>query len=282
MKSFTKKYILGELSVKRLFTSIATVIALVYIFLFLWIHFFGDTMLFKPRPASYEKSMFFTTIVSGAGDTIAIEYRKSDTTACTIILSHGNAEDIGDISFITGAFHRAGFNCISYDYPGYGLTPGTPTEAGSNKTIEAVYDYLTTVEKVAPEKIILLGRSMGGGPSCFLATKKPVGGLILESTFTSAQRVFLGRKIIPVDRFDNLQRIKKVQVPLLVIHGTADQVVPISHGKALFEAANKPKFSLFLEGSKHNDIMVTGGEAYWGNIKAFIASTQYQRGPQLP
>lgn len=274
MKSFTKKYILGEMSVKRVITSLLTVGGVVYLILLVWAMIGADVLLFKPQPSSYKESMFFTTIVSEAGDTIAIEYRKKDTAACTILLSHGNAEDIGDISFITGAFQRAGYNCISYDYPGYGITPGEPTEEGCYRTIEAVYDYLTKVEKISPQKIILLGRSMGGGPSCYLAEKRPIGGLILESSFTSAQRVILGRKILPIDYFDNLARIKKVTSPLLVIHGTDDEVVPFAHGKALYEAANKPRFSLYLEGAKHNDIMVTGGEEYWGNIAGFTAFTQ--------
>lgn len=269
MNSVAKKYLVGEMSFKRLWKSVLSVVAVVYVVLILWVVFFSNSMIFKPRASSYEENMFFKRLEL-AGDTVAFEYRTvKDTTAYTVLISHGNAEDIGDISFITGAFEKAGFNCIAYDYPGYGLTPGTPSEEGCNRTIEAVYNYLTTSQKVPAEKIILLGRSMGSGPSCYLAARKPVGGLILESAFSSAVRVLTGVKILPVDKFDNLAELKKVKVPTLIIHGKKDEVIPFSHGEMLLEKAPRPKFSLFLDEAAHNDVMVVGGAHYWGGIMAF-------------
>lgn len=269
MNSTVKKLLVGEMSIKRLWKSVFSVVVVVYVVLILWVMFFSNSMIFKPRSSSYEESMFFKRMELD-GDTVAFEYRTvKDTAAYTILLSHGNAEDIGDISFITGAFQQAGFNCIAYDYPGYGLTPGTPSEEGCNRTIEAVYNYLTESQKIPAEKIILLGRSMGGGPSCHLAARKPVGGLILESAFTSAVRVLTGVKILPVDTFDNLAELKKVTAPTLVIHGKKDAVIPFSHGEVLLEKAPRPKFSLFLDEAAHNDVMVVGGAHYWGGIKAF-------------
>ena len=100
---------------------------------------------------------------------------------------------------------------------------------------------------------------MGSGPAADLASRRPVAGLILESAFTSAFRVMTRVSVLPFDRFDNLQKIKKVHCPVLVIHGTQDSVINVVHGRELFAAANEPKQALWVDGANHNDVAVVGG-----------------------
>ncbi|MEQ9550896.1 MAG: alpha/beta hydrolase [Coleofasciculus sp. G3-WIS-01] len=138
-------------------------------------------------------------------------------------------------------------------------------------------NYLKEQLGVPPEQIIAYGRSVGGGSAVDLAARHPLAGLILESSFTSAFRVVLPIPILPFDKFPNLDKITQVNCPVLVIHGTADGTIPLSHGKRLFAAAPEPKRSFWVEGASHNDLFWVAGEQYGKTLQEFaqlIAKTQ--------
>ena len=111
--------------------------------------------------------------------------------------------------------------------------------------------------------------TVGGGSAVELATQHPVGGLILESTFTSAFRVVVPFPILPFDKFSNLDKLRKVHCPVLVMHGQADQTIPIQHGQRLYEAAPEPKMSLWVAEAGHNDFAWVAGERYQQTLVAF-------------
>ena len=113
------------------------------------------------------------------------------------------------------------------------------------------------------------GRSIGGGPAVDLASREPVGGLILESTFTSASRVLTNIRIFPFDRFENINKIGSVRCPVLVIHGKKDRTIPFQHGEKLFAAANEPKVSFWVDNAGHNDLFKAAGGAYLKTIRDF-------------
>jgi len=192
-----------------------------------------------------------------------------------ILFSHGNGEDIG----MGGGFYEtlafgANISVLVYDYPGYGLTAGKPSERSIYETAEAAYRFLVEEKKFAPENIIVMGRSLGGGPSCFLAKKHPVGGLILESTFTSALRVVTGVRLLPFDPFSNISRIDRITCPKLVIHGTEDEIVPFSHGKKLATVAAQPCRFEAVKGAGHNDLFwVFGKDRYVELIREFLETS---------
>ena len=110
----------------------------------------------------------------------------------------------------------------------------------------------------------------------WLATQKPIGGMILEGAFTSAVRVALRVPILPFDPYDNIGRIGRVWCPILSIHGRQDRVIPFAHGQALFAKANEPKMSLWVDGADHNDLLDVAGEAYWKAIGEFAAMAKQQ------
>jgi len=189
-----------------------------------------------------------------------------------ILFSHGNGEDIG---MFDRFFHilTSGAECslLAYDYPGYGLTKGTPTEQSVYDTAEAAYRFLVEEQKFAPEDIVVMGRSLGGGPASYLAEKYPVGGLILESTFTSAPRVKTGIRILPYDPFPNITRIARITCPKLIIHGAQDEIIPFSHARRLAAAATPPCHLEAVEGAGHNDLFwVCGQENYIHFIREFL------------
>ena len=120
---------------------------------------------------------------------------------------------------------------------------------------------------------MIYGRSVGSGPSCFLAEKVPARALVLEAPFKSTFSV-VGMGWLPFDRFRNIDRVAKIDLPLLIIHGTRDTVVPYSHGEALFEAAAGPKRLYSVEGGGHNNLLFKAGERYWETLREFLASPE--------
>ncbi len=229
----------------------------------------ANSMMYHP-PHSYVDGAQVRKITTKSGRKISAVYLSKPEAEFTILFSHGNAEDLGTCEDYLLEVHRRGYNVLAYDYQGYGTSEGKPTEKNTYEDITAAYEYLTNESGVRPERVIVLGRSIGSGPTVWLATQRPVGGMILEGAFTSIVRVGLGAKILPFDYYDNLARIDDVHCPLLMIHGRRDRVIPFKHGQTLYEKANEPKMSLWVEGANHNDLIETAGGTYWTAIGEFI------------
>ena len=138
--------------------------------------------------------------------------------------------------------------------------------------MEAVYDKVVEDFERDPKNIILWGRSLGTGPSLFLASKKVVGGLILETPFLSAFRSVTGITMLPWDRFRNVDFTEKVSCSSLVIHGTLDEVVPFRQGRKIFDQLPEPKEFLEVKGANHNNLGEAGGKRYRHAIKEYLNS----------
>ncbi len=259
-----KQLLVGEFSVWRL----VRLLVIVYLTISVFVFFASDRMLFPVRPSSYVDSPDIVKIPRGDGTFLSAVYLLQTNAACTVLYSHGNAEDIGELLPYFRQYAEQGFSVLAYDYQGYGTSEGKPTEAGTCKDIEAAYRYLVQTRGVPTDRILAHGRSVGSGPATYLASRHPLGGLILESAFVSAFRVVVPTRILPFDRFPNLRRIRHVTCPVLVLHGTADETIPIWHGQALFAAANEPKQYLWIEDAGHDDLS-WNREAYWNGICAF-------------
>ena len=187
-----------------------------------------------------------------------------------ILRCHGNAEDAANSLFALRYLARRGFTVACVDYPGYGLSDGSPDEDGCYRNVHRLYDWLIEKRGFKPEDIIVDGFSIGSGPATELAATKPVGKLVLEAPFLSAPRVVTRIRILPIDPFPNLKMIKDVKCPVLIIHGTKDSVIPYRHGKELFELANEPKRFISVEDANHNDLVfVMGAERYLKEIEEF-------------
>ena len=165
-----------------------------------------------------------------------------------------------------------GFSIFAYDYHGYGTSGGKATEQNAYEDIDAAYNHLTQVLRVPSDRIIAHGRSLGGAVAIDLASRKPLGGLVVESSFVSAFRVVTGYRIFPFDKFRNADKIKAVRCPVLVIHGRQDEVIPFWHGERLFELANEPKMNFWADGAGHNNLKPVAGPEYVRALKAFTES----------
>ncbi|HAX79931.1 MAG TPA: hypothetical protein DCY88_29870 [Cyanobacteria bacterium UBA11372] len=150
------------------------------------------------------------------------------------------------------------------------LNPPLFRRGSCQKDIDAAYNYLTQELKIPPNRIIAYGFSVGGGPSVDLAARKPIAGLIVENTFITAFRVVTHIPIVPFDKFANIDKIKNVRCPVLVMHATADEVIPFYHGQKLFAAAKEPKRFLPIEGAGHNNLRLVAGERYVKALREFV------------
>jgi len=247
--------------------------------------FVSDRIIFQPQQAGYRDHPEILRLTSSDGAKISATYLPNREAEFTVLFSHGNAEDIGDVQPLLERIRGAGFSVFAYDYQGYGTSEGKPSEQHAYDDENAAYNFLVRSMHVQPSRIIAFGRSVGSGPACDLASHYPVAGLILESAFTSAFRVMTRVRILPFDKFNNLRKVKAVHRPVLIVHGTEDSVINVSHGKELFAAANEPKQALWVEGANHNDVAFIGGARYSGTLKAFamlIDQSQAQATPGKP
>jgi hypothetical protein len=194
----------------------------------------------------------------------------------TVLYCHGNAENISDGLDPIEILHRLRLNVFVFDYRGYGKSRGKPTEQGTCLDVEAAWRCLVETRNVPPESIIVHGRSLGGAVAAHLATVRRPRALILESTFTSIPD--RGAEMFPIlpirsictFRYNTLQVLPTLHCPILVIHSSEDRLIPISHGRKLFAAANEPKQFLEIRGD-HNSGFVTSGTLYTDGLGAFIS-----------
>ncbi|KGL72454.1 Alpha/beta hydrolase domain-containing protein 17A, partial [Tinamus guttatus] len=188
----------------------------------------------------------------------------------TVLFSHGNAVDLGQMSsFYIGLGTRINCNIFSYDYSGYGVSTGKPSEKNLYSDIDAAWQALRTRGYgISPENIILYGQSIGTVPTVDLASRYECAAIVLHSPLTSGMRVAFPetKKTYCFDAFPNIEKISKITSPVLIIHGTEDEVIDFSHGLALFERRREP---LWVDGAGHNDIELYS--QYLERLRKFIS-----------
>ncbi|TAF11209.1 MAG: alpha/beta hydrolase [Nostocales cyanobacterium] len=265
-KQRLRKLLIGDFTWKRMLKSLV----FIYTLFAVYVYFRADSMIFLPQPSSYQDTKDIFKLKTGENQQISAIYLPNSTAKYTILYVHGNAEDLGNIQEILAKLRDLEFNVLAYDYRGYGTSQGTTTENSAYEDIDTAYNYLIQDLKIKPEQIIVLGRSVGGGSAVDLAARKPVAGLIIESTFTSAFRVVVPFPILPFDKFNNLDKIKNVKCPVLVMHGKLDEVIPFNHSEKLFAAITAPKLFLGVENASHNDFFDLAGEKYSQTLREFI------------
>lgn len=235
-------------------------IIIAYLGLLVFAYLYSDFYMFYPPAASYKDSKEIIKLKTQSGNIISAVYLPNKKAKYILLVSHGNGEDLGQIiprlKTFRKTFQDLGMSVFAYDYPGYGTSTGRPSEKSSYEAINAAYQYLIETLNIPPNHIILFGNSIGAGVSIDLATRKPVAALILQSPFVTAFRVVTYFPLLPFDKYNNLQKIKQIHVPILIIHGKRDRIIPFWHGKKLYNAAHEPKEQLWIDNVGHNDIFL--------------------------
>ncbi|CBI14904.3 unnamed protein product, partial [Vitis vinifera] len=209
------------------------------------------------------------------GTEIVALYVRYPMATSTLLYSHGNAADIGQMYelFIELSIHLR-VNLMGYDYSGYGQSSGKPSEHNTYADIEAAYKCLEESFGAKQEDIILYGQSVGSGPTLDLAARLPrLRAVVLHSPILSGLRVMYPvKRTYWFDIYKNIDKIPLVQCPVLVIHGTADEVVDCSHGKQLWELCKEKYEPLWLKGGNHCDLELY--PEYIKHLKKFISTVE--------
>jgi pimeloyl-ACP methyl ester carboxylesterase len=191
-----------------------------------------------------------------------------------VLLCPGNAGNIGDRVLHAKLLTAAGLDVFLFDYRGYGKSEGSPDEEGTYRDARAARDALLRQAGVDGGRVVYLGESIGGALALALAVEAPPLGLVLQSAFTSVRDMgrlhypFIPPALVP-DAYPNLRRIEQLRSPVLVIHGERDEIVPVAHGRVLFEAAPPPKRIEIVGGAGHNDLIEAMGASYGTTIAAW-------------
>ncbi|MEQ8846649.1 alpha/beta hydrolase [Botrimarina sp.] len=194
-----------------------------------------------------------------------------------ILYCHGNGEDVSNQPLLARRL-RDELNAVvlAFDYRGYGKSEGLPHESGVVADGLAAAGWLAARAGCRPDELVLVGRSLGGGVATAIAAEQGAAALVLQSTFSrlidaaAHHYPWLPVRWVMRNRFDSLARLKRYQGPVLVSHGTEDNVVPIEQGRRLFEAAVGRKSFVELAGLGHVDPQPTW---YYGRLKAFLAGS---------
>lgn len=220
------------------------------------------------------------SIKTDDGITLTVRYRPApDKTTPTIILFHGNGEDLFQRGHIALEMINAGYGILLAEYRGYGGNPGKPSEPGLYADARAAYSFVSA----RSENIVLHGYSLGSGVAVQLATEQPVTALILEAPFTSIVDVAARRfPLFPVrtlarDRYDSLAKIASVRAPLLIYGGTADGVIPPDQFQRLHDAARGEKRIALIEGADHLNVWTQGGREHVMQFLASLPATRAER-----
>ena len=191
-----------------------------------------------------------------------------------ILLLHGNAGNISHRLDFYRAWLQLGANVLAFDYRGFGRSEGKPSEEGTYRDGQAAIRWLRE-RGYGPDQIILLGKSLGGGVASELALREPVGGLILQSTFTSIPD--LGSELfpwLPVRRlhrihYNTMEKLPRLRVPLLVAHSLGDDLIGFHHAERNYAAANEPKLLWKIRGN-HTSTLEDGRDVYLQGLEKFL------------
>lgn len=253
---------------------------IISLLLFIFIRFLEYKSLYYPfkhiemTPEDIGINYEDVSILTEDGVKIAGWFIPSQSPRATFLLAHGNGGNISHRLENIRIFNKLNINTFIFDYRGYGGSNGSPSENGLYLDVKAAYNYLLNNKNIAAKQIIGYGESLGGAVVIDLATRNELGGLIIESSFTSVRDI--GKRIFPFipgllykTKYDSLSKVLDVSCPILVFHSHGDEVVPYDLGKRLFEAAPEPKQFIDLRGG-HNDAFLISEELFVREINSFL------------
>jgi len=261
--------------------STVSVLAIGYAVVAAAIFFYQHNLLYLPTrqieatPAAIGLNYEPLTLITSDAERLDAWFIPAGPARGAILFCHGNAGNISHRLDSIRVFHELGLSVLIFDYRGYGQSTGKPTEKGTYRDVDAAWQYLVEQRAIAPEHIILFGRSLGAAIAADLASRQTTAGVILESGFTSvpdvAARLYPWLPVYWLSRYryNSREKLADIHSPILIVHSPDDEIILYSNGEQLFEAANEPKQFLELRGS-HSDGFMLSGDRYIRGLDLFI------------
>ena len=254
-----------------------------YVGLILVLYFMQGRMIYHPTreltqtPESLH--LEYEDVWMKASDGVKIHgwFMPAENSRGALLMCHGNAGNVSHRVESAALYQRMGLDVLVFDYRGYGQSEGSPSEKGTYADAEAAWDYLTVQRGIRPDRIVILGRSLGGAIASHLAIDHTPAALVLESAFSSVGDMgaslypYLPVRLLSRYRYDTADYVSRVSCPVLVMHGPGDEIVPFELGKKIFAAAKEPKQFAELAGG-HNDGQFATGQAYVQTLDAFVTA----------
>ena len=247
---------------KNLLLSIIIASSLIYLIVLVFLFFFQRSLLYHPNVNNYFNDKLKVDIeevqikTSDNINLLGWFHKKDLNRFKTVVYFHGNAGKLEHRIHKLNHFKDIDVNFLIISWRGFSGNSGKPTEKGLYEDGKSTIDWLKNIG-LSDKDIVIYGESLGTGIATHIAQNRKFAGLVLETPFTSmvdaAKNVY---PYIPVgillkDRYENEKKIKHINIPILVMHGEADQIVPFKMGKKIYEIANKPKYSYFTKYDNH-------------------------------
>jgi uncharacterized protein len=227
-------------------------------------------------PADYGAAFDATTIATRDGERLRVWTLRHPSPHAEVVYFHGNGGNLSVWTPILMGIHQRGYTVHAIDYRGYGESTGSPGERGLYRDVDAFTAWAAQQPHRHGVPLIYWGRSLGTTMAAYAATVGRPDGLVAEAGFVDARSLLRGSPPLSLlalfssYRFPTSSFIGKARVPLLVLHGDRDRVIPFASGRALFEAAPEPKTFVTIRGGDHNDAVSADPERYWAAVEKFV------------
>ena len=262
------------------FTKFIILTVSIYVVLLIFLYFYQGKLLYHPNVNSYTEvdnlipKIEKVSIPTSDNLNLLGWFHKKDISKKTILFFHGNAGSLENRIYKLNHFENFDLNFLIIAWRGFSGNSGKPNERGLYDDAKSAVNWLES-KGIKEESIILFGESLGTAVAIEIAQNKNFAGIVLESPFTSM--VEMGKKyysFFPVslllkDRYESIKKIKNIQIPVLVMHGKKDSIVPFEMGEKIYNSANSPKFYYFTE---YDDHMMDYNKLLLEKLKSFVES----------
>jgi uncharacterized protein len=228
-------------------------------------------------PAAFGAPVAADTVETADGERLHGWTLTQSHPRATVVYFHGNGGNLSVWAPILAGVHQQGFTIVAFDYRGYGLSTGRPSERGLYRDADAILEYAWR-RGDRRERVVYWGRSLGATVAAYAATVRLPDGIILESGFPDARSLIRSSppmaflSLFSTYRFPTADLMRRAPAPALVIHGDQDRVVPFQLGQALFERIGNPKQFAAIRGGDHNDVAPPDPRSYWKTIDTFVGT----------
>ena len=261
-----------------LFFNIFYILLLVYFLIIIFLFFYQRKLLYHPGENNYLDDASLNhkieKVYISSDQKLVAWYFKKNPKYKTLLFFHGNAGKIDNRIYKLNEFSKLNINYLIFAYRGFSGNEGKPSEIGLYKDARAV-KYWLNLNNVQDNEIILYGESLGSAVAVDLAKEFDFSGIILESPFTSMQKLakiyypYLPIRLLLKDKYKTDKKILYVNSPILIMHGKKDKIVPFFMGKKMFNLAKSPKYSFFVD---YDDHMMDYSNNLLNSLEKFIKS----------